>query len=207
MKRLSVWLVLALSSLLVFTSCDPSYPTWYVYECFFVENKSNSPVIIEFYRLTGWDYISDTAKWNDYYPYLCPLEDSDIQDDGSESVSFVVQSCKAIVNPGSLRMEIFHLLWWVDADYLEEKNACFGRVTLYNLRDTTSFSFTEYEEGMPFVEHVWREDSIQPDPQINIRADYRTEFSISIDELSLSAMQKDYTMLEKFPQYFSKRRE
>ena len=204
MKRVVFLMLLALSPF-VFSSCVPEldYPTWNIYLCFFVENNSTTPVIVEFYGQTefGWGQISDTAMWNEYYPYLSPLEDADLG--GGSTVSppaFSVIKCRAVISPDFPRTEVFHLLWW-DCDLLDE-NSYWGEVAIYNLRDTTAFSFTEYEEGMPFVSHVWRPDSIQPDPQINLRADYRNEFSITITDSNLSAMQKDYSMLEKFPQYY-----
>ena len=201
MKRVFFLMLLALSPF-VFSSCVPEYdyPSYNIYECFFVENNSETPVIIEFYRLVGWDHTSDTARWNEYYPFLCPVEEADIDFEWESSNYWLVQRCKAVILPDFPRTEIFHVMWW-GTDCLEEK-LCMGDVTLYNLCDTTAFMFKEYEEGMPFVTYVWREDSILPDPQVNIRADYRSEFSITITDSNLSAMQKDYTMLEKFPQYY-----
>ena len=79
-----------------------------------------------------------------------------------------------------------------------ERNTCYGEVTLYNLLDTAKFTFSSYEEGMPFVEHVWTQDTTDMRP----RADYVSEFYITITDSNVAAMQKDYSMLEKFPQYY-----
>ena len=53
MKRVVFLMLLALSPF-VFSSCVPEldYPTWNIYLCFFVENNSTTPVIVEFYGQT-----------------------------------------------------------------------------------------------------------------------------------------------------------
>ena len=55
---------------------------------------------------------------------------------------------------------------------------------------------------MPFVKHVWMQDTTGLTP----KADYVSEFYITITDSDLAAMQKDYTMLEKFPQYYGERK-
>ncbi|MBQ8704266.1 MAG: hypothetical protein IJ524_07830 [Bacteroidales bacterium] len=64
------------------------------------------------------------------------------------------------------------------------------------------YSFSVYEEGMPFVEHVWMQDTTDLIP----KADYVSEFYITITDSNLAAMQKDYSMLEKFPQFYGERK-
>ena len=99
---------------LVLSSCVPEYdyPSYNIYECFFVENNSETPVIIEFYRLVGWDHTSDTARWNEYYPFLCPVEEADIDFEWESSNYWLVQRCKAVILPDFPRTEIFHVMWW-----------------------------------------------------------------------------------------------
>ena len=192
MKRVFFLMLLALFSF-VFTSCDPWYPTNNIRLCFKVENMAAMPIYIEFYRMTGWRSINDTAVWNEWYPYLFPLGEEDLRCDNH---STMVRRVKALVNPGFICTDIFHIVYGYVDNW--EENSCYGDVSLYNLRDTTMFSFSAYEEGMPFVEHVWMQDTTDMRP----RADYVSEFYITITDSNLSAMQKDYSMLEKFPQYY-----
>ena len=78
------------------------------------------------------------------------------------------------------------------------KNELLGWMAIYNIRDTTRFSFSSYEEGMPFVEHTWTKDTAG----LFAETDYVSEYYITVTDSNLSAMQKDYSMLEKFPQYY-----
>lgn len=194
MKRVIFLMLLALSSF-VFTSCDPWYPTWDIRERFFVENNTEMPIILELCSLepTGWGGLSDTTGWHGNHPYLCPLEDGDFE---YYSGSRILCRVRSYVNPFFSETEIFSVFFRM-IDKLDDCT-CYGIVSLYNLQDTTVFSFSAYEEGMPFVEHVWMQDTTDMRP----RADYVSEFYITVTDSNLAAMQKDYSMLEKFPQYY-----
>ena len=182
-----------------FVSCFPeklgdikSYRLYY-----FVENKSEVPVVLELYRKTGLAESRDTSLWNEEHPLYWPLQEDDCCLMEGSVIKYCIQRIRATIESGFARSELFsqYVFYFTDHNVRDE---LLGWLTIYNLQDTSKYSFSVYEEGMPFVEHVWMQDTTDMRP----RADYVSEFYITVTDSNLAAMQKDYSMLEKFPQYY-----
>ena len=184
----------------LFVACDPvsCYDTLYFVRIFYnAKNEARTGIVLELYRYDGWEWTHDTAAWNEEHPRMWSLTDNDVFVETNGS--FSIRRVRTEIEYGEPMQEVYSSFGGECSCNFESRiKDTRGWLTIYNLQDTSRYSFSVYEEGMPFVEHVWMQDTTDMRP----RADYVSEFYITITDSDLAAMQKDYSMLEKFPQYY-----
>ena len=172
-------IIISLSAvLLLFTSCDP-----------FASSKNK--------RLTNKHHIiNPTGKRMIHeLPFIVPLEDKDsllhYYSNGENSQAELEWTLSYIV--GAIRHSQ-SVLGYKDP------------INLYNIDDTTCLYWTKYwiqydDSLKKFCPFYWIPESSECDDNECNRI---TNYYLMVSDSLLSLMQKDYTMLEKFSEYYGK---
>lgn len=205
MKRANIIHFLTLWCIVLFASCMPPEPVYPSIQCkssveWCAQNVINNTMVIDY-----WTFNPNTERDSINLfsgilrtPYIIFYESFDSHNDRLH-VSFLIDGFSDTIHFIRRKLDAPNYIITNGCNTLIENIETLWHTSIYNLDDTTFYSLPlshPYTANLPFSSIHWY---YYPETDTNY-----TVCLLSINQALCSVMQKDYSMLEKFPEFYER---